>query len=160
MFVNNLKIVQNSTNLTQEELALLQKENNILLPSDFEKIALTANGFKIKYDIDNEYVNMKMKNGDEVGFDFCIDVRSLSDYIEILEMYDETDGLDLVRNYLPFISTGGRDIILMGYIVDNMNEIYYFSPVYNSKTDLSYTLEKQADNYIDFFKNQVSIEKY
>jgi hypothetical protein len=160
MSVNSLKLIQNSTNLTMEELVILQKENNILLPSDFEKIALTENGFKVEYDVDTEYVNMKMKNGDEVAFDFCIDVRSISDYIEILEMYDETDGLDLVKNYLPFISTGGRDIILMGYTVVNMNEIYYFSPVYNPQTGLGYTLEKQTDNYVDFLTNQVTIEKY
>jgi hypothetical protein len=156
MFVNNLKLIQNSTNLTMEELAVLQKENNILLPADFKKIALTANGFKVEYDVDTEYVNMKMNNGDEVAFDFCIDVREILEYIEILEMYDETDKLDLVKNYLPFISTGGRDIILMGY----MNEIYYFSPVYNPQTGLGYILEKQADNYVDFLTNQVSIEKY
>jgi hypothetical protein len=154
------KLIAGAENATPEELDELKRKLNIVLPSDYIFIALNYNHFDLEHNKDEEDVRFQLKHGETTGFDYCTDFKKIIDEITILAMYDETDGTELVKNFLPFLQTGYNDMILIGCQPHNANQIYYFDPSgYNSETKQNYILEKQADNYIDFLNNQVYIEK-
>ncbi len=154
------KLIAGAENATLTDLDEFKRKFNIVLPSDYIFIALNYNHFDLEHKKDEEDVRFQLKHGETTGFDFCTDFRKIKDEISILAMYDETDGTELVDNFLPFLQTGYSDMILIGKQPHNANQIYYFDPNgYDSEKKQNYILQKQAENYVDFLNNQVYIEK-
>lgn len=148
MFIDKVKelITVNSPNLSIDELRLIQREGGFILPSDYVYIALNFNNFTIEKEA---YRKIKIDGYGSAVFDITQCVRDIKDEIPILEMYDESDGLNLKETYLPIIQTGSRSMFLIGITKDNLNQIYFFDPVYNDKTEMDYTLCFVADNIFD-----------
>lgn len=141
-----------------EEIRYIQKSGSFMLPSDFIYVALNYNSCSIAHDSD-EIVKVKLINGDFDFFDIFQDVREISEEMSILEIYEESDNLILRNQFLPIVQTGSRAVFLIGNTIENLNEIFYFSPVYDSITERNYSLFKQSENIFELINEQVFISR-
>lgn len=151
----NKNFIQKDTNLSWDEISNYQREGNFILPSDFVCIGINYNNLTFNIN-PNDNFKINLANGKLTSFDILYNIRELRNELFILNMYQESDGIDFTDKFLPIANNGQSGVFFIGCNAENLNAIYYFDPSHHDDTNnLGYWFFKQADNIFQMLNEQI-----